>query len=376
MNKITSVRLLMAVIAAGLSCNTAAADTIPVPAGIRTFEMLPLISPWMGTSNPAALSACNVGNLSLAQAGFMYKNDEIRLMQQPELTTSYDAATKGFMKIGKLSLFGSFGYSNTCFNGLKYNGTMMFNTLNPYLLGDTVSARQFKEQFEMEGKVSYSVNDRITVAAGVEYLSVVGAKQTDPRNKNTISSLRVTPGIIYNLGKTIVGLSGSVYTTSDEISYSVEGNWNQNLFVFLGLGYYRPEPNISYYSQWYTGKGYSGALQASHNSDDILVLAELSYDHFAEEARTGSSFRLIDGITETNQIALSGLLRINRGEAFHLISLKGSLKSLSSDEILQRSYTINKGNYSYDSLATVSWINNKHMISDIRAEARYSYLVL
>jgi hypothetical protein len=90
---------------------------------------------------------------------------------------------------------------------------------------------------------------------------------------------------------------------------------------------------------------------------------------------SGSSFRLIDGIAETNHISLSSLLRITKGKALHLVSLNGSLKALNGDEILQRSYTVNKGTYSYDSLATVSWIKNKHMISDINADARYSFIL-
>jgi len=306
----------------------------------------------------------------------MHDDNQIRFIQQPERTTVYHAATKGYMQLGKLSLFGAFGYSNNHYYGSEYNGTLMFNSLNPYLLGDTVPDRQFKEQFDMEGKVSYRLSDRLSMAAAVEYLSAVGAKQKDPRNLNKISYLRLTPGVIYDLGKTKVGLSGSVYTTSNEISYSVEGNWNQTLFVLLGMGYYRQEVNISYYSEWYTGKGYSGALQASHEKDDMFMLAEVKYDHFSEEARTGSSFRLIDGITSTNDISLSGLLQLARGKALHLLTLKGSFRALSSDEILQRSITVNMGTYSYDSLATVSWIENKHLISDVSGALGYSYMVL
>ncbi|MDZ7635919.1 MAG: hypothetical protein U5L72_16385 [Bacteroidales bacterium] len=231
------------------------------------------------------------------------------------------------------------------------------------------------ESFTMEGKMSYRMNDRLSLAVGAEHLSAVGAKQKDPRNKNTISSLRLTPGLTYDLGRTKVGLSGSIYNTSDELSYRVEGNWNQNLFVFLGLGYYRQEPNISSYTQWYTGRGYAAAVQASHDDGNIYFLAELSFDHFTEEARTGSSLRLINGITTSNDISLSGSMKISGGKAQHLFSLTGSYLAVSGDEILQRSYTVNKGTYSYDSLATVSWIENKHMISDIAGVLSYSYMV-
>lgn len=375
MKNLTVLFFLICLVMAGSGSTFAAADTTAVPVGSRAFDLMTFVFPWTGTSNPAALSETNFGNISLAQAGYSISDDDIRMIQQPVQSSLYHAVTKGYMKLGRVSLFGSFGYSNAGYKGVNYNGTMMFDTYNPYLVGDSVSARQSREQFAMEGKLSYMLNDRISLAAGAEYLSAVGAKQKDPRNKNTISSLRVTPGITYDLGRTKVGISGSVYTTSNEMSYRVEGNWNQNVFVFLGLGYFRQEVNISSYSQWYTGKGYAGALQASREGNDMYMIAEVSYDHFTEEARTGSSLRLIDGITETDDISLSGMLRIEGGKAYHILALKASLKAVSGDEILQRSYKINKGTYTYDSLATVSWIENKQMITDLGGEVKYTRLV-
>ena len=375
MKNLTVLLILIYLVMAGSGSTFAAADTTAVPGGSRAFDIMPFVLPWTGTSNPAALSETNFGNISLAQAGYTGSDDEIRLIQQPVQSSSYYAVTKGFMKLGRVSLFGEFGYSNSGYRGVNYNGTMMFDTYNPYLVGDSVSARQTREQFGMEGKLSYTVNDRINLAVGAEYISGVGAKQKDPRNKNTISSLKVTPGITYDLGKTKVGLSGSVYTTSNEMSYKVEGNWNQNLFLFLGLGYFRQEINISSYSQWYTGNGFAGALQASREGDDLYMIAEVSYDHYTEEALSGSFFRLIDGITETDDISLSGMLRLERGHAFHILTVKGSLKAVSGDEILQRSYKINKGTYTYDSLATVSWIENKQMITDLGGELKYTRMV-
>lgn len=375
MKKYTAMLLVLAAMLT-LPCRGAiATDTIPLPARYNIFNLLPVYMPWLGTSNPGSLSECSIGKVSLIQAGYLYNDDQIRMIQQPVQTAVYYTGTKGFLKIGNLSAFGSFGYSNSHYDGSVYNGTLMFDTYNPYLIGDTVPARQFREQFDLGGEISYSLNECITLATGVDYTSAVGAKQKDPRNRNSISNLKLTPGLVYHLGKTTLGLSGSWYTTSNELSYSVEGNWNQTLFMPLGLGYYRREVNISSYSQWYTGKGYSGALQASRETGNLFMLAEVKYDHFNEEARSGSSFRLIDGITEANDISLSGLLRIAGNKVYHLFTLNGSFAAVSSDEILQRSYTVNKGAYSYDSLATVSWIENKHIINDIHGSVGYSYLV-
>lgn len=162
---------------AGLAGTVSAADTIAVPRGSRAFDIMPFVLPWTGTSNPAALSETNFGNISLAQAGYTRFDDDIRMIQQPVQSSSYHAVTKGFMNLGRVSLFGSFKYSNSGYKGVNYNGTMMFDTRNPYLLGDSVSARQSREQFGMEGKLSYSLNDRVNIAFGAEYLSAVGANR-------------------------------------------------------------------------------------------------------------------------------------------------------------------------------------------------------
>ncbi len=375
MKKNTIVRTVLAGIFALFTCGASASDTIPAPAGASVFEMMPFVCPLMGTSNPAALSLGNVSNINLAEAGYLFSNDEVRLVMQPERIMSWNTDTKGYMKLGKLSLFGSFGYSNSGYHGVMYNGTFMFNSLDPYILGDTVPARLFKEQFDMQGKVSYTVTDRIIFGVDAEYQSAVGARVKDPRHKNTISALRITPGVLYDLGKTRLGLSASYYTTSDEIDYKVEGNDKQVLFQFLGLGYRKEAFETSYYSQWYTGQGYSGAVQLDHSNGNTSTIAEVSFKHFKEECRHGSSYRLLNGITWTNKVDLTALLKVEGARAIHLISLKSSYEAANSDEINQQTHLVYlPSGIAYQELEIISWKENKYMVSDINATLSYSYL--
>ena len=173
---------------------------LPLLPAAGLFEDLPLFAPWTNTSNPAALSTFSMTNLNLAQAGYSHKQEDIRLYIQPETTSSFYAETKGYMKLGKLSLSGAFGYQNDHYDGLIYNSTMMFNSLNPYIIGDTVPGTQIKEGFDLAGQASMRVNDRLSVAVGAEYNAAIGSKQKDPRNKNNITSLRITPGTDIRFG--------------------------------------------------------------------------------------------------------------------------------------------------------------------------------
>ena len=372
------IRLALILIAVSLvyTCPAASEDTITITAGSRIFLDLPVLAPWRSTSNPAALSTFSTGNLSIAQAGYSVKKDDIRLYIQPEKTTSFYAGTEGYMQLGKLSFFGSFGYQNNRYEGVLYNSTMMFNNLNPYIVGDTVPDTQTKEGFDLTGQASLRLNQRLILAVGVDYSSALGAKQKDPRHKNTMAALRITPGLIYNLGKIKVGINGSLYTSSNEILFLVEGNWKRDLFILQGLGYYKDEPEITSYSELYSGNGYSAGIQASYESGDIVNAVELLFNQVKEEARSGSSFRLIDGIATTNSFSFSDLLRISRSNRLHIFTLRGTLSGLSGDEVLQRMYTVRKPDYSYDSLATINWIKNKHLISDISVTAGYRYTIL
>ncbi|MBK7488223.1 MAG: hypothetical protein IPI74_00020 [Bacteroidales bacterium] len=237
MKNLTVLLFLKCLILAGTGIPFAAADTTVVLAA-AAFDLMPFVLPWTATSNPAALSETSFGNISMAQAGYTGSDNDIRLTQQPVQSSSYHAVTKGYMKLERVSMFGSFGYSNSGYKGVNYNGTMMFDTFSPYLIGDSVSARQSREQFVMEGKFSYLLNDRISLAIGAGYLSAVGAKQKDPRNKNTISTLKVTPGITYDMGKTKVGLSGSVYAIGAmRCPYRVEGKLEPEPVSLFGPGY-------------------------------------------------------------------------------------------------------------------------------------------
>ncbi len=368
--------LLLIISVIALTSRSVAQDTISTAAGSRLFDDLHVFAPWTMTTNPAAVSTIYLGRISIAQAGYWSAKDEARLFLQPEESNSFHAETKGYMQLGRISLFGSFGYENNRYNGLIYNSTLMFNSLNPYVIGDTVPDTQSKEGFDLSGQASLKLSDRLSFAVGANYYAAVGAKQKDPRNKNNIATLEISPGVILDLGKLKLGFSGSLFTSSNEISFSVQGNWKRDLFILQGLGYYKDEPEITSYSELYDGNGYSAGIQASWESGSLVNVAEVAYKYSKEEARSGSSYRLIDGVATTNTLLFSDMLRISRSGAFHIMTLDGSLSGLSGDEVLQRMYTVRKPNYSYDSLATVSWISNKHLISDVFVNAGYCYASL
>ncbi len=370
----SAVTLLFTAVA--LKGQVRAEDSIPLTSGSRLFEDLPFFAVWYGTTNPASLSTFTMQTVNLARAGYSYKNEDIRLYNQPSEASSFYAETQGYLEMGDLSFFGAFGYHNNRYQDVIYNSTLMFNTLNPYIVGDTVPDTQMKEGFELSGKASLKMTSRLSVAIGADYYTAVGAKQKDPRNMNNIATLRITPGVIYDLGKFKVGLNGSIYSSSNEISFSVEGNWKRDLFILQGLGYYKVEPDLTSYSELYAGSGYSGGMQASYEAGNVSNIAEIRYVYLKEEVRSGSSYRVIDGISTTNSIVFSDLLRITRGRVNHLYSLGGTFSGLSGDEVVQRMYTVRKPTYSYDSLATISWIENKHLLSDVSLNAEYRRIAL
>jgi hypothetical protein len=102
------------------------------------------------------------------------------------------------------------------------------------------------------------------------------------------------PGIVYHLGKTTLGLSGSWYTRTMNSHTPLKATG--------------PDPLHATGSRLLPSRGKyfiilpvvhrkdSRALQVSHETGNMFFLAEVNYDHFNEEVRSGSTFRLIDGI--------------------------------------------------------------------------------
>ena len=347
-------------------------DTLEVARSRFWFDHLSMNNIWSNSSNPAGnLLFRNFKSINIVETGYSYNNKEVNFPGEPGIANSFYVRARGFKKIDKLIFSGSFGYENDHYNDLLFNNTMVFDPDNPYLLGDTIGGRQRKEGFALKGSVAYPVSEKLLIGIDADYQNYVGAKTKDPRNMNDISSMIITPGIIYSNGNISAGISGGPEIFNDEVSITVMEDAKYNLMQFLGFGYFKSIRNVLTYSSAYFGKGFRTEGQFRFMKGKYSNFSVFGYRHYTEEVRYGGSFRLIDGISDRTTFAFDNYQVIKRDNRTSQINTSFNLSYLYGSQINQRFKSILDGAYSYDSLITESWVERKHITARYSGQIEY-----
>jgi hypothetical protein len=350
------------------------ADTLNITRSKLYFDNLSVINIWNRSSNPAGLVFLeNLKRTNLVEVNYNLDKKELKFPSAPGLTSSFNADTRGLGRLGKLSFSGYFGYKNEQYNNLLYNNTLIFDSDNPYILGDTVGGKQQKEGFILKGAIAYPLSSRISFGVEIDYQNYVGAKLKDPRNKNDISSLVLTPGVILKAGNFAAGISGGPVITNNDISVSVTENAKYSLLQFLGSGYYKPILNIYSYSNTYYGNGYNTQAQLKYEKGNYSNYLVVSFNSLIEEVRYGSSNRLIDGISNRKVLAVYDNQTFKRNNNLHQLDISFKMIQIHGTEVMQHFESVIAGSYHYDTLIIDKWTEGKHIATNYEGSLEYTW---
>mgnify|MGYP000490778240 CR=1 FL=1 len=338
------------------------------------YSYLPVVNPWSQGNNPAGNIFYKPNSISRISTGYDISHDNNRGAQAPGKTGKYHIGTEGIKRIGRFVFNGSIGYNNLQYNDLLYNNTMSFDNRNLYTIGDTVPGKQKQEGFHMWTGIAFPLGKNLVGGFGARYENSLSGKMKDPRNLNRISSLEITPGLIYRWGNLSVGISGGPIWENNELTVSVMENAKHNLFQFLGMGYFEAIRNIYSYSARYDKSGYQADLQVYLEKPAWSFFSNAGYAGTTEELREGTSYRLLDGITHIQNIHYTGNLLIDREKVKHLIGARVNYEKIKGTEVEQHSVTINDGYVSWYSIVTDRWVDDKHIVSDYAGSLSYALL--
>lgn len=326
---------------------------------------------WSLSANPAGFNFYRLNSISQVQLGADYSKENLKWAQAPGKTQEFYVNTTGLKKVGKLMFNGRFEYKNSRYNDLMYNNLLEFDNRNIYIMGDTINGRQKKEGFTMSGGASYPVTGRLLVGINLDYGVYQGAKMRDPRNLNKIVNLMVTPGLIYQLKDMYIGVSGGIIRSKNEVDIDVMLDSKHNLFQFLGLGYFQVERNISYYEALYENNGYSASVQLDIKKEKWTFFQSLGYTVLSNEVRKGTSYKLLDGITDLKRYEYSGYAIFRGRSLYHQINTNVSSEEIKGTEVEQHTVSVYNGYYYRDSIVTDRRVEDKHIIKDINGMVEY-----
>lgn len=154
-------------------------------------------------------------------------------MPASSLQGTLDASSR--RKLGKVSLYGHFGYSYEYATASTWRGWI--NPLEtPFMLADSIPGTLSLERYKMEAGAGLPLDGHWSLGLDLSYDVALMAKHKDLRNKNTFMDFQLSPGIHWRAGGVGLGLNLGYERTTERVEYTqVSSSVEHMLFDIYGL---------------------------------------------------------------------------------------------------------------------------------------------
>lgn len=172
--------------------------------------------------NPASMSDYSSVSFSEFNVGYHNKDEKVYRQQLGNGNKGLAVEAKSFQKLKpNRFVWGSASYENLKTSSVKWNETLDYERVAPYITADSVGGKLSMERYRFSGGYLQKLN-RWTLAGQVSYLAQLGYRSKDPRMRSTTSDLRINAGLNYNILRDYeLGVFGefSKYTQNSSINF-------------------------------------------------------------------------------------------------------------------------------------------------------------
>ncbi len=313
---------------------------------LNSFYLMPVLNPWLITDNPAGLSQNTSVHPGEMAIGFVNEDGDFKRMLRGQNIQHYRFETKQYKKINKTSLYGFFSYDKSFEKQLRYSEVNDPYRGTPYLLIDTMKMEgntYDREFLNLNGAFSTPLNKNISWGIGTNFRVGLASQNRDPRPKNKVLNLSVTPGLLFSGSRFRFGLNFIYkYYNEDIESIIVRGNTQMTFFSLHGLGTFIYHVAASYY-RLYKQNNLGINTQINYHSGRInsllgaklILLKETVVDGRGEG---NASWAHIKSCSELRSILLRiyHTTVITNGIFLHQFLIDLNIRQLIGTEIIQR----------------------------------------
>lgn len=313
---------------------------------INSFRLMPVLNPWLITDNPAGLSQNTLLRPGDINIGFFNENGNFKRVQQGKNIQHYRFETKQYKKVRKTSLYGFFSYDKNFEKGVNYSEVNNPYRGTPYLLIDTMKMDNDtydREFLKLSGAFSTPLNKKINWGIVTDFKVGLASQNRDPRPRNKVLDLSVSPGILVSLSKFRLGLNLIYgYYNEDIEAIIVRENTQMTFFSLHGLGTYVYHKANSY-ARLYKQNNFSVNTQINYQSGRVNSLSGAKLTLLKEttddgRGEGGASWSHIKNCAELKGINLQlyHTTVINNITTIHRFLANLSIQELLGTEIIQR----------------------------------------
>ena len=276
------------------------------PASIEQHRMQRL---WLNSQNAAGMVFDDATSFSNVQMSYLLQDGNFHRPQEGEKESTLGVSSEGFMNLKNALAWGSFSFQQKNLTDAGYNASITdpFRGM-PYYIIDEHQSDWRNQYYDLRFRVSTPLmNNRWALGLEGVYQASLAAKQRDPRVDTRFYTLKVVPGISYQMDEAHrIGLSLRYESIKEDSRMENENSdVDQKYYILYGLGT-AIQGIGSGRTTNYHGDRIGGALQYHFTSPAWKVMLEGSYDVRAEIAEQSFTSPKKDAGVKDKTFQLSG----------------------------------------------------------------------
>lgn len=250
--------------------------------GLYTLDKIHWVNPWLGTENMSGMVLNDTifkdfNAFADASLSAKYEIGELKNIYDPSSTVTGAFNVDSYSRLGKVFLYGKFGYDYSYSTGSRWRG--LINPYeSPFMMADSIPGNMSLEMYNMEAGIGIPLGKGFSAGLDFSYNVGIMAKHRDLRNKNTYMDFVIAPGFMYTGKKVSGGLSLGYNRNTERIEYKqIDSSTEKYIFSLYGM--------------WlFSSSGFASA-ETMRRKENSGYFASLQLDVILGKFRLFNSFR-------------------------------------------------------------------------------------
>lgn len=251
------------------------------PAAMERLKMERL---WLQSQNAAGMVFDETTNFSNLNANYHFQDGNFHRPQEGEKVNEFGVSSEGFMNLKNALVWGSFSFMQRNLSDAGYNASITdpFRGM-PYYVIDEHQSDWRNQYYDLRFRASTPLKGRWAFGLEGVYQASLAAKQRDPRVDTRFYTLKIVPGVTFQINdQHRLGLSLRYESIKEDSRMENENSdIDQNYYILYGLGTAVQGIGDGRTSNYY-GDRLGAALQYQFSLPTWNVFLEGSYDVRAE----------------------------------------------------------------------------------------------
>jgi len=296
---------------------------------------------WANTSNAAGLAFHPLQNYNIASVFYHNRWGEYRLYHEGEKFRDLGFNTNGALKIGKVTLWGNFSFSDNFTSASNFNTNRNeYRNDMPYWMADSLVSDFRRQYYDVAFKVAVPLGERLSIGTEIDYKVHKGAKQRDP--SSVIYDLHVTlmPSLMFKINDNHYAGANFIYSTmTDRTTFRTNSSsqMNHNGFLMRGVGNFQigmlggTGGFAALYTMWDL---FGGGLQYGLFGNNMDIALNLNYIRKKSETFENNTTPQRRG--DTYNTTYNGSLQfLYKGSVTHKVDVLANISATKGVEHLQ-----------------------------------------